>query len=125
MASLFEQGEKSLHDLFDVTSELISYKRTGLQILEDIPAKVAKPSFKTSFLSVGQQIGFTSKYKDFIIKQSSIESLMPPEPGDEIVYKGKTYMAVKLEDAPCYSEHTSHSEEYKQIRIHTECTGAA
>lgn len=119
MTSLFRQGEAALDRMFELAAVPVSYRRDGVTVAVDIPAKLGKTLFRAD-----DNYGVTirTERRDFILRASDLP-LKEPKSGDEIRFDGKCYQVNAPNGEPCWRWHTRLT--HTQLRIHANYIGDA
>lgn len=115
--SIFSAGEKLAEMAFSYASKPITYKRNGIVVTTNIPAKIGKTQFRSDDISSGMSIRW--EQCDFIICASALN--IKPQNGDEIEFQDKVYLVSAPDGESCWKWHSRQS--HTQIRIHAKFMG--
>ena len=80
--------------------EVLDYLRDGVVVAPSVPCKAGATIFRTEDLA--SSLSLRVFRQDFLVEAASIPCIERPEPGDEIVWRGRRFLVSAPDGEPCW-----------------------
>lgn len=95
---LFDAGRRLMAETgYD---DVLDYLRDGLAVGRDVPCKAGQSLYRVDDLS--ERMTTRLYRQDFMVEASAIPAIDQPEPGDEILWRGRRFLVSAPEGEPCW-----------------------